>query len=106
MRAGAAGDGVSWPPNSPPKKPPGPALGELALEFLDPALCPGERFLLNHDRLRHVVGRGRLCDDVAGDQRLGFGIARLRLSLGPAQTVEQIVDDAAFVLIHGCPLPC
>jgi hypothetical protein len=35
------------------------------------------------------------------DQRLGLRIARRRIPLHAAELLEQIVDDAAFVLVHG-----
>ena len=46
---------------------------------------------------------------MAADQGLGVGIAWSRLLLGLSKSLEQIVDDPAFVLIHGLAprvVPC
>jgi hypothetical protein len=81
---------------------PAPALtlGELPFELLDAGLGGGERLLLDHDGLRHVVGRGRLVGDVAPDQGLGLAVARAGPALRLADFGKEVVDDAALVLVH------
>src|SRR5690606_7611528 len=57
------------------------ALLDLAFELADAALGDLERVLLHQDRLRHVVGSGRLTRDQLADEGRRLGIPRLAAPL-------------------------
>ena len=81
-----------------------PLPARLAFQFGDPGARLLQRLLLHQGGLHEEVRRGGLACDVARDQALGLGVARLVFIL--LQTAEQIGDQIAFLLLHdGASLP-
>ena len=49
--------------------------GQFGLHVRNAGLCGVQGVLLQHNRLRHVIGRAWLAGDGVADQTLGFGVA-------------------------------
>ena len=81
------------------------ALGQLALQILDLGLEILQALLLHQDHLGQEIGGGGLAGHEAVDQGLGLAIAFAHLGLRLLQALEETLDHAFFLFVHGYSLP-
>jgi hypothetical protein len=76
-------------------------LDQLALQILDLGLEVLQALLLHQDHLGQEIGGGGLAGHEAVDQGLGLGNALAHLGLGLPQALEEALDHALFLFVHG-----